>query len=246
MNRPVAAAGRLLNRGLARVGLQVVRPDWNKSLGAFLAVLFRDLEINVVLDVGAHHGEYAQMLRDSGYRGHIVSFEPVSDSFHQLEKACAHDPLWSARNVALGSEPREMTINVTKWSTAASFLPPSKYGKEERGTVVQATETVRVERLDSIFADCLPAISNPRVFLKVDTQGWDREVIRGAEQVVGSIPAIQVEMSVQPIYQGMPDYVEFISYLRGLGYEIATVAPVDRDAQLRLVEFDCVLIRPRG
>jgi hypothetical protein len=139
-----------------------------------------------------------------------------------------------------------MTINVTKWSTAASFLPPSKYGKEERGTVVQATETVRVERLDSIFADCLPAISNPRVFLKVDTQGWDREVIRGAEQVVGSIPAIQVEMSVQPIYQGMPDYVEFISYLRGLGYEIATVAPVDRDAQLRLVEFDCVLIRPRG
>ena len=83
--------------------------------------LLPDLGVTCVLDVGAHHGEYGEMLRGIGYQGHIVSFEPVPESVSVLRRRAAHDPKWRVHSFALGEENANLPINVTASSHLCSF-----------------------------------------------------------------------------------------------------------------------------
>ena len=67
--------------------------------------LFETLGTDLVLDVGANAGQYGVEIRRNGYTGRIVSFEPASETFARLREACHADPLWTARQLAMGSEP---------------------------------------------------------------------------------------------------------------------------------------------
>jgi hypothetical protein len=81
-----------------------------------------------------------------------------------------------------------------------------------------------------------------RPYLKLDTQGFDMEVLRGGSECLSTVRALQTEASVIGIYKGMPTYMETISYLNERGFHLSGLYPVGRDSSLRLVEFDCVMI----
>ena len=86
--------------------------------------LLREHHIELVLDVGANAGQYATRLRDDGYRGQLISFEPTSDAFALLQDAAADDPQWQTRQLALGDKPdRAAAINLSANSYSSSFLP---------------------------------------------------------------------------------------------------------------------------
>src|SRR5262245_14521471 len=121
-----AALKRLVQGPAHSLGLHIGRFPPVDSLGYHLQVLFRELRIDCVLDVGAHVGEYAQFLRDIKYRGEIISFEPVKASYEVLNVACTRsgDREWHVRNVALGREEGSATINVFRGSVFNSFLQP--------------------------------------------------------------------------------------------------------------------------
>ena len=85
---------RLLQKAARVVGLHVGRYPPVDSLAYHLKTLLRELEIDCVLDVGAHHGEFAGFLRDLDYTGQIISFEPVRSSFEALARARASDRSW--------------------------------------------------------------------------------------------------------------------------------------------------------
>jgi FkbM family methyltransferase len=146
---------------------------------------------------------------------------------------------------ALGNADGPMEINVTESTAIASFLSPNVYAREQFGgkSAVKRTEQVEVKRLDSVFSDCIAHIPNPRVFLKMDTQGYDLRVLEGARNCLRRVLAIQSELSVRKIYEGMPDFVEAISALSALGFELSALFPVTIDRNLRVVELDCVVVR---
>jgi len=115
MNR--AALGEQLITGLyrsrkllRRYGYEIART----SLGMHLWMLFKKLDINVVIDVGARHGEYGLWLRRNGYDGWIFSFEPVGESFAALSQRAASDDRWVVQAVALGREAKQAEINVAE------------------------------------------------------------------------------------------------------------------------------------
>jgi FkbM family methyltransferase len=214
-----------------------------ESLGGHLATLIDRLGVDCVLDVGARYGEYAETLRGLGYTGRLVSFEPVAEHFEILERAARTDPEWHVRRLALGSETATRTINVTRGSHFTSFLTASEFGRETfPETEVEHEEQVEVRRLDDLFAEVVPG-DEPRVFLKLDTQGWDLEVLRGAPRSLDAVVAVQSEISVKPVYDGMPSYLEVIPYLNERGFELSGLFPVGRDERLRVLELDCVLVR---
>jgi hypothetical protein len=101
-------------------------------------------------------------------------------------------------------------------------------------------------RLDEIFDDLVEGVSQPRVYLKLDTQGWDVEVFAGAAGCLDRVVAMQSELSVQPLYEGMPSYQEALEVYSAAGFEVSGMFPLVRDAALRLIEFDCVLVRPEA
>lgn len=227
----------------ARVGCQIGKLPSVELLGTHLRELFDRLQINCVLDVGAHVGQYGRFLRNIGYTGRIVSFEPVLANYTRLEAQRGRDPKWTALRVALGNEEGTMPMNVACVTQFSSFLSPSRYSLDEfRGySDVQRIETVDITRLDRVFST-VAGQSHPRVFLKLDTQGYDINVLEGAGACLPSIVGLQSELSVKPLYDGMTDYLSAISYLNRKGFEPTGVFPVVRDKQLRIMEFDCVMV----
>jgi FkbM family methyltransferase len=239
----------LLRRSLARFGYYLGRYPRADNLSQHLIYLFSCLGINCVLDVGAHTGDFGLELRRLGYSGRIESFEPVAETFATLAKCCAGDGQWHAHRFALGRQDGMAEIHVTGGSTFSSFLRPSPYGVEQFGEKLQGghTEKVEVRRLEEVFDQLVAGVDRPRVFLKIDTQGHDREVIEGAGSALGRICALQTELSVKPIYQGMStSFAESVAYLQGLGFELTGLFPVtwDRHDRLRVIELDCVMCRP--
>jgi FkbM family methyltransferase len=227
-----------------RCGLEVVRiardphaPD--TLLGLRLDKLLSVVGVNLVLDVGAHGGGYASFLRRNGYKGRVISFEPVASNYELLQQAALDDGLWETHNVALGSEDGEGQMNVTHSTLLSSFHQPSN-SVMVKAAAIDHVERVVVRRLDSL----LPEITDlgDQIFLKMDTQGWDLEVLHGASGVLGDVKAIQSEVSMIPIYDGMPNLQESLKCFRELGYSVADMFPVVYDSSYRTIEFDCICV----
>lgn len=228
------------------LGYEIARlPPVGETLHAQLAGLLPRMGIDLVLDVGAHWGEFGGRLRDAGYRGRIVSFEPAADAFNRLALRTEADEVWTPIRVALGRAPGTMTINVPEGSDFASFLTPNAMSLERfPQSRVIAREEVEVARLDDVYPELVARLPRrPRVFLKMDTQGWDLEVLAGAAVCVSDVVMLQSEVSARPIYEGMPDYLAALAEMRQLGFDVTGLYPVSRDAEFRVIEFDALLIR---
>lgn len=215
-------------------------------LARHLTSLFELYEVDCVFDVGANVGQYRDFLRDiCGFDGWILSFEPVRAHSEQLATRAKSDSRWRIFDFALGSESGERKINVTKWPSLESFLAPrsdivkSFWGRDS----IVSEETVKIVRLDQILDGLKSEIGFACPYLKLDTQGFDWEVVRRAASMIEQFAAMQTEASVRPIYTGMPTYKDMLAQLDDIGFDLSGVFPVSTDNALRLVEFDAVLVR---
>jgi FkbM family methyltransferase len=238
---------KLLQKILRAAGGELVRyppEDWLAERNILRNVLEK-LGINCVLDVGANQGQYGGTLRDLGYRGQIISFEPVSGNFEALTKCAERRGPWKCFHYALGAAEGKAEINVADDTVFSSFLTPRKDSQERfpRNRVARL-ETVRVARLDAVLSECLAGIASPRIYLKLDTQGFDLEVLRGASGCLPLILGLQTEVSFQPIYNGMPGYEDTLRAFQAAGFGVVDFIPVNRDSSgLRVIEMDCVMAR---
>jgi FkbM family methyltransferase len=213
-----------------------------ESLATHLAALLRLLEVDCVLDVGANRGQYARLLRRIGYRGRIVSFEPVPESFAVLRRLAGNDRKWTTVPFALGAEDALLPIHVTAVTEFSSLRTPTDYARRTfPGSAVTRTVDVPVHRLDDVWAEHVGTAR--RVHLKLDTQGYDQQVLEGAREVLDRVASVQTELAVKAVYEGVPRYAEAIPRLEACGFELTGVFPVLRDGQLRIVELDCVMRR---
>jgi FkbM family methyltransferase len=253
------AARQLIPIGKPRLGVHlVVEPKRSRRhidmvqrrmaeylLREQVAWVLRASGANCVLDVGGNVGQFGTSLRRAGYQGRIVSFEPVGRLFSRLEAVAAPDPDWWVRPYALGSS--EGTAEIHRDSlTLSSLLSPSDFGRQWSDRLShQETETIQVRRLDEVYAEATVGLPSVRAYLKMDTQGFDLEVFRGASDVLGEIVGIQSEVACVPLYEGMPRLAEQLATYEAAGFEAAGMFQVSRDlATLRVIEFDLVMVRP--
>jgi FkbM family methyltransferase len=243
--RTLAPGGSLVRR---RAGARKGRLDLERGLHAFLlrehlAGLLELYRVDCVLDVGANKGQYARLLRRAGYRGQIVSFEPVPDVFAALAEAAADDDLWTVHQMALGSTDGTTTMNVVP-GTMSSVLVPSEYGTGRYGQLREVSEVdVPVRRLDGLLAT-LPELQGRRVFLKMDTQGYDLETFAGLGDRVEQVVGLQSEVALLTIYDGMPRLPEALAAYEAAGFGVTGFYPVSREKRTwRVLEFDCVMVR---
>ncbi len=237
-----------VNRGLISMGYWMLSsglhppPRLIQIINEFSArKCLRDLiqrfEINCVLDVGAHTGAFALILRRIGYEGHIVCFEPNPESFRKLCKRFKADRFWRGMNIALGSKNTTQSFNITREPNLSSFLTP-------RTAAIDHVLSVKVTRLDSIFEDVIHSIDAPRVFMKMDTQGCDVDVVKGAGACIHDILGMQSEISVQPIYENMPYYLDALRYYESCGFELVNLFSAYHNKKYgNIIEYDCLMAR---
>ena len=201
-------------------------------------------QVNCVLDVGANCGQYAMSLREAGYSGHIASFEPMPQAAAELSKAAEEDPCWSVYPVALGAVSATLPFNASP-GTGSSLLPPNDFGRRRFRDLGQPEVIeVPVRRLDEVLDEVFAEVRDPRPYLKMDTQGYDVEVFSGAGKLTKDFVAMQSEVSVMQIYDGMPRMRAALDTYQQDGFEITGMFPVSREVRTgRVIEFDCVLAR---
>ena len=178
-----------------------------------------------MLDVGANDGAYALELRRGGYRGRIWSYEPLHEAFADLERAAADDDLWKTVNCACGAKAGSAKINVAKNSYSSSLLPMLRTCSESAPEAEYISEeTISVCTLDDSVQ---PSIGpQDKVWLKIDTQGYEAEVLKGASRLLPHVQALECELSLVPLYDGQMLIDEMISMVYRLGFRMVSVAPV--------------------
>jgi len=180
--------------------------------------------VQLVLDVGANEGLFASGLRASGYDGRIVSFEPLAEAYAKLEAASRHDPQWDAMHVALGSVAGQATLNVSSNWASSSFLPITDRLREtEPRTAYVGTANVAMTTLDQTRPRIMSA--HDRVYLKLDVQGFELEVLRGATETLSQVEIVEAELSLVELYEGAPLFGDVVRDLDGLGFGLRAVDP---------------------
>ncbi len=215
------------------------------GIDVMLWTLLAQQQVDCVIDVGAHVGEFGMLLRALGYTGRIASFEPTHQAFLQLSSRARPDPNWRVYPAALGRSSGAANINVNSATNFSSFRASSAFGESifQAELTTAAIEHVDVRRLDEVFPDVVAGIRDPRVYLKLDTQGWDLEVLAGATGCLDRIVAAQSEMSVRPIYEGMPSQHDAIAAFGNVGFDVVGMFGLWPSPDGLLTEFDCVMVR---
>jgi len=232
---------RLLAR---KAGIEVARYNVSQSPAARFAQLLTHHNINVVLDVGANDGGYGRELREGGYVGDILSFEPLEVPHQKLLDLAASDPHWHiAQRMALGAEDGEIEINVAGNLTSSSVLAMENLHKEAAPqSEYIGKERVQIHKLDSISHPLISA--EKKVYLKIDTQGYESEVLLGATNTLKFIAGIQLELSLVPLYQGQTLYREIIDQLLGMGFVLWRLVPGFTDSRTgQMLQMDGIFFR---
>lgn len=205
--------------------------------------LFKDFKINKVLDVGANKGQYAKLIRKIGFEGKIVSFEPLSEAYKILTRASVKDKKWKAYNFALGDTEETSIINVSEnlFSSSLLNMTPSHLESAPKSNY-RDTEEVSVKTLNKVFNDVVD--KDDVVFLKLDVQGFEENVIKGASDVLSKVKGIQIEMSLLELYEGEILYREMINLLESYGYELFSLENGFQNKDTgRLLQVDGIFFR---
>jgi FkbM family methyltransferase len=212
-----------LKRLLRRLDVHAGRHR-NTLAGARATILARP-DVDLVIDVGAHAGEYGSSLREQGYRGPIVSFEPVRSQFERLSAAAAGDAAWECRNRAAGSQAETATINVSGNDGFSSSLLAMKEAHERAvgDSRYARSEEIQVVCLDEELAEL--DRSRRHAYLKVDTQGFEHEVVKGGAAVLAGCRAVELELSLTPLYEGQLLAGEMIELMREHGFKPTHLEP---------------------
>jgi len=188
---------RLINGTLGLAGLRLVRnaPPATTAADVALRQMLSQLGITMVFDVGAHIGEYAARLRHIGYRGRIISFEPQAAAFAVLATKAIGDPLWNAERAALANRVGEQELNISANSVSSSFLRVAAEMVEiETGLAQTKAETVPVTTLDHVQHRFVGL--SDRVFLKIDAQGYEPNILMGGDVFLTRCRSVQIEMAL--------------------------------------------------
>ena len=222
LERARRAVFRRVRSRLQTVGFDVVRYDPVSARDRSRRQLLCERRIDVALDVGANAGQYALGLRAIGYRGRIVSFEPLSTAFAQLEETCADDPTWECRHVALGAEGGRATLNVAANSWSSSLLPTkTRLVAAKASTAFVDTEECDLVTLDELQEQLVDP--NERVLLKLDVQGSELDVLLGAESTLQQVDVLDVELAVVELYEGAPLLSEVVQHLDERGFGVIAI-----------------------
>jgi FkbM family methyltransferase len=183
-------------------------------------------QVATVLDVGANIGQFGRQIRGAGFQGRIISFEPLSDAYATLVINARQDPLWTvAPRCAVASTCGTTEINIAANSQSSSILKMlDRHIAGDRKSGYVGKETVNIITLDS-FLDNETGLADTAIALKIDTQGYEPEVLGGLDKWSDRVKVIQAEMSLTALYDGDVGFIDLYRSITDRGYHCISIEP---------------------
>lgn len=192
--------------------------------------LLQHYNIDLVFDIGANKGQYATGIMDAGYTNKIISFEPLTSAYGIIEKESKKHTNWTvAPRCAIGSRKEEIEINISAnsvSSTLLNMLDSHIEGAPESKII--GKEKVQVYPLDEIGSNYIKNSKN--IFLKIDVQGFEQEVLKGAQSMIDKAKGIEMEISLIPLYEKQ-DWLlpQVLEYMQQKGFTLTSIVPAFTD-----------------
>lgn len=208
--------------------------------------LLTHLNVDCVFDIGANQGQYAEMLRRQvGYKGLIVSFEPIPAAAAHIRKKQQNDPNWLLMECAIGDQDGFQDFHVMNASQFSSLSAPRHTDTTLfiKQNAVKETIRVKTQRLDSALTQLREHTDFKRPFLKMDTQGFDVSIVRAARTVMQQFVGLQSELAIARLYETAIDFREALTEYEQCGFVLSALVPNNSGHFPRLLETDCIMIR---
>lgn len=235
---------KVIKRLIHRLGYVLERLNVNSRSEFQLFQSLKRFEIDLVLDIGANEGQFASEIRSVGYKGQIVSFEPLSDANQKITQAAIGDKNWVIHpRSAIGDYDGEVEINVSANSVSSSILSMTEaHSSAAQNSAYVGSEKVSIARLDSVAADYISP-SN-KYFIKIDTQGFEWQVLDGATETLKNAQGVLCEMSLVPLYNGQYLWGDMLKRLESEGFTLWAIQRGFTDPNDgRSLQIDAVLFR---
>jgi len=221
-----------LNKLIAFSGYKISSLKYIYDSEANLIKSINIFKIKSVIDIGANEGQFVLKLVRKGFKGNFFSFEPVADSYKKLllnVKNTRNKIYWQvAERCGLGSNNFSDNIFVSRHSQSSSLLKIlPKHTNLKPLSKTAYTEKINIKKLDNFYVNIKKLKKN--IFLKIDTQGYELEVLKGATKTLKLITALVVEVSLVKLYQRQPLWLDIINFLKKKNFVVWAVDRVMGD-----------------
>jgi FkbM family methyltransferase len=235
----------IVRQSFRTLGLDIRRyvPPTPSPLSPLISSL-KKFEIDLVVDVGANRGQFATELRQSGYEGKLISYEPLSDAYRDLQNFSKGDEAWQVPpRCAIGDRNGEVEINISRNSESSSILHMMESHRSAAPeSAYLGKEVVPIKMLDTLAIDNIKGARSP--FLKIDTQGFEWHVLDGARATLPYVKGILVELSLVPLYEGQHLWNDVMDRLESEGFTLWAIQPVFSDpVSGRTLQVDGIFFR---
>ena len=220
------------------------RPASGTAFAVQLASILDEQGVDLIFDVGGNVGQFAKMVFGAGYGGRLVSYEPGAKAHAALTAAARSNPNWTiAPRMALGKTRETLMLHTFNRTDMNSLYAPDEKVFESFPALEEATaEEVQVERLDAVAASFMSDVDT--VFLKIDTQGGELAILEGSTGILDQLAMLQLEVAVEPVYQGEPVWMEVLKPVHDYGFRPALMSPGYFSKRIRRqLDLDIVFLR---
>lgn len=204
----------------SKLGIDIRRLSASSNQSYQTVKFLENFEIDLIFDVGANKGQFSQSIRSFGYKGKIVSFEPIPEAHEKLSALASREKLWSVHErCAIGEYDGVVKFNVSKNSVSSSVLPIlDEHIVAANSSIYVDAINVPIFRLDTISNGYLS--DKNRLFIKIDTQGFEWNVLTGSEETLKNTVGVLCELSLVPLYENQRLWLDVIDRLKGYGFNV--------------------------
>jgi|688.fasta_scaffold70354_3 FkbM family methyltransferase len=227
-----------LNRFLRRsIGLEIHKT--HSSFDEARMHVINSEKIALLIDGGANEGQWATRIRRDGYSGRILSLEPGTKAFSKLEFNSKDDPWWDVDSRALGSCEAILPLHLSSNDGMSSSLKrPERHLTEFPSVSFSGLEDVSVTTLESLLQDV-----TENVMVKLDIQGFELEALKGIGVAIDKIVAIELEMTLVPMYRGEASVGRVLVTLETMGFKLFSINEFGKGKNGSVSYFDVLAIR---
>jgi len=228
---------------LRRFGIDISRYNLNENFDFRLNHFLKLNNIECIIDIGANIGQYAEYLRQIGFKKDIISFEPLNDSYEILKSKTKKDTRWEAYNFGIGDNEQSSKINVSKNSFSSSILDMSSLHLDSApDSIYVSNQKITIKRLDRL--EFIEKLKDKNLFLKIDTQGYEEQVINGSTNIINRVKGIQIEMSSNELYKGQILFEELYKKIVNLNFDLWDIKRGFSNPETgKVLQFDAIFFK---
>jgi FkbM family methyltransferase len=203
----------------------------------------QESKVSNVIDIGANVGQFGLDIRRHGFQGQIISYEPVLETFSSLTQTMKRHQPWKAFQLGLGSAESERTINISgNAGLSSSILEMGSLHLENfPDSATVAKQNISISTIDKQLT--VLGLQPHEIMLKLDVQGFESEVLKGASHSLSKIPLCYLEVSITPLYEGEISFLPILIELSKFGHEVIDVFRGMKANDGRLLQLDILTRR---